>query len=515
MRPPALLPAFALAALLAGCAAVGPDYRRPDNPAPAAYAGSMPLAAGPVSRASADEADLSRWWTQFDDPVLQGLIDRALKDNLGLEAAASRIREARQQEILAGAAGQPTLGANASATHEHISKNAFPPGFQSLFGGGSSGGSSGGSGSAPVFALPGSGVSIYQLGFDASWEIDVFGGVRRAVESAHAQTEAAVWSRRDAEVTLAAEVASDYFQLRAAQRRIVVYQAEIERQQGLLTLINDRRRTGVATGLDIDRQQSQIADAAARLPPIQAEARAQVHALGVLVGRPPETLDAELATAAPLPVPPPVVPVGLPSDLLDRRPDVRRAERQLAAANARIGVATAELYPKFNLTGSAGLVSTALKTLLSSASRQYSGAAAIDWPILDGGRSRADIRIAGEQRRQAELAYRGAMLAALRDVEDALSRYAADQDQGQSLRQSLQASDRALTIARQSYQVGLVDFSDVLGAQAAVLNTQDQLAQNDAALCRDLASLYKALGGGWSAQDPTADSPVSSTRARP
>ena len=170
---------------------------------------------------------------------------------------------------------------------------------------------------------------------------------------------------------------------------------------------------------------------------------------------------------------------------------------------ALLAPAAAELYPKFTLTGQAGLVSTALQTLLSSGSRQYSGAAALDWPIFDGGRSRADIGVAREQRRQAELAYRGALLAALRDVEDALSRDAADQAQGQSLRESLQASDRTLTIARQSYQVGLVDFSDVLNAQAAVLNTQDQLAQNDAALRRDLASLYKALGGGWSEQGDT------------
>ena len=494
------------AALLVGCAAVGPNYHQPDNLAPTAFEGARALQAAPVSRVDTGEADLSRWWTQFDDPILQGLIDRAMAGNLDLEAAASRIREARQQEILAGAAGKPTLDANARATHEHISENAFPPGFESLFGGGW-GGQGGSGGSPPIFALPGSGISIYQLGFDASWEIDVFGGVRRAVESAHAQTEAAIWSRRDAEVTLAAEVANDYFQLRAAQRRIAVYNAEIERQRGLLTLINDRHQTGVATGLDIDRQQSQIADASARLPPLQAEASAQVHALGILIGQPPETLDAELTATAPLPAPPPVVPVGLPSDLLNRRPDVRRAERQLAAANAQIGAATSELYPKFTLTGSAGLVSTALKTLLSSASRQYSGAAAIDWPILDGGRSRADIRIAREQHRQAELAYRGAMLAALSDVEDSLSRYAADQTQGQSLRQSLDASQRALIIARQSYQVGLVDFSDVLGAQASVLNTQDQIAQNEAALCRDLASLYKALGGGWDARDPQADAP--------
>jgi len=485
------------AVLLAGCTAVGPNYHRPEIATPAAYEGV------PNNRLSADRGDLSQWWRQFDDPVLQGLVDRALAGNFDLEAAASRIRQARLQVILAGAAGLPTLNADPSATHEHISKNAFPPGFESLFGGGG-----GASSSPPVFALPGSGISIYQLGFDASWEIDVFGGVRRSVEAARADAEAAVWSHRAAEVTLAAEVASDYFELRAAQQRVAIYQAEITRQKGLLELISDRRKVQVATSLDTDRQQVQIADATARLPAVEADARVQVHALGVLLGQPPEALGAELAASAPPPPPPPVVPAGLPSDLLERRPDVRQAERQFAAANARIGVATAELYPKFTLTGSAGLVSTALSSLISSASRQYSGTAAINWPLLDGGRAHADIKVAREQARQAELAYRNATLMALKDVEDALTRYAADQAQGQSLRQSLEASQRALTISQQRYQVGLVDYSDVLNSEAGVLSAQDQIAQTDASLSRDLVSLYKALGGGWDAHDLEGEAPA-------
>jgi len=499
------LPLFASLGL-AGCAAVGPNYKAPELAPPAAYQGVAALASTPRTTVSDQQADLSRWWLQYRDPELQRLIERALKANLSLAEAASRIRQARYQEIVAGAPALPQVNADANASHQHISKNAFPPGFASLLGGGggsSSGGSSGGSGgssssSAPAFALPGSGVSLYQLGFDASWEIDVFGGVRRAVEAARAGAEAAVWSQRDAEVSLAAEVASAYFALRADQRRTAVYQAEVARQQGLYTLIRDRRTVGAATQLDTERQTNQIANAQARLPDLSSDAEVQIHALGVLLGQAPEDLAAELAPAAPIPSPPPAIPAGLPSDLLARRPDVRQAERNLAAASARIGVATAELYPEITINGSADLVSTSLKTLLRWSSRQYSIAGAVNWPLLDGGEAHADIAIAREQYAQALAAYRNALLTALRDVEDALSRCAADQAQGQSLAQSLQSARNTQTIAQQQYSVGLVDYSDVLNAQAAVLSAQDQIAQNDAALSRDTASLYKALGGGWS-----------------
>ncbi|HEY1619201.1 MAG TPA: efflux transporter outer membrane subunit, partial [Streptosporangiaceae bacterium] len=278
----------------------------------------------------------------------------------------------------------------------------------------------------------------------------------------------------------------------------------VARQQGLFTLIRDRRRAGVATSLDTERQTNQIAGAQARLPGLQSDAQVQIHALGVLLGEPPEDLAAELTPPVAPPAAPPVIPAGLPSDLLSRRPDVRQAERQLAAASARIGVATAERYPSITITGSADLVSTALKTLLEWSSRQYSIAGAVNWPLLNGGKTRADIGVAKEQYAQALAAYRNAVLVALRDVEDALSRCAADQAQGQSLDRALQSARNAETIARQEYAVGLVDYSDVLNGQAAVLTAEDQIAQNDAALSKDVASLYKAVGGGW---DP-AEAPV-------
>jgi NodT family efflux transporter outer membrane factor (OMF) lipoprotein len=509
MRRTALLAGSGAALALAGCAAVGPNYHRPEVPTPAAYQGAAALAQTARTRVTDQQQDLSRWWRGFDDPELQRLIQHALAANLDLAQAASRIREARYQVFLAGAPALPQVNADANASHEHISKNAFPPGFASLLGGGGTGGSSGSGGSSSsssgVFSLPGSGVSLFQLGFDASWEIDLFGGTRRAVEAAKASVEAQEWSRHAAQASLAAEVASAYFALRADQRRTAVYQAEVARQQGLFTLIRDRRRAGVATSLDTERQTNQIAGAEARLPALQSDAEVQIHALGVLLGEAPEDLAAELTPAIAQPAPPPVIPAGLPSDLLSRRPDVRQAERQLAAASARIGVATAELYPSITITGSADLVSTALKTLLEWSSRQYSIAGAVKWPLLDGGKARADIGMAREEYAQALAAYQGAVLAALRDVEDALSRCAADQAQGQSLARALQSSRNAETIARQEYAVGLVDYSDVLNGQAAVLTAEDQIAQNDAALSRDTASLYKALGGGW---DP-AEAPVS------
>jgi NodT family efflux transporter outer membrane factor (OMF) lipoprotein len=468
------------AALLAGCT-VGPNYSRPDIATPPAYGDAAQINAAPAS-----EAELSAWWTQFDDAELNALIARALANNLDLATAASRIRQSREQEIIAGAPGLPHVGANAAAVRLNSNPHEIP--LPAALSGG---------GPPPAISTP-THLNLYSLSFDATWELDLFGGVRRGVEAARANTEAALWQRRDGEVSLTAEVASEYFTLRAAQTRIVLLNDELKSQRETFGLIQARNRVGFVTRLDVNQQQTEVESTAAQLPDVQAQQRAALHALGVLLGQPPEALEAELSPAAALPTPPAALPAGLPSDLLRRRPDIRTAERQLAAANANIGVAVADLYPKFNLLGAAALASTKLDTLFDASSASSVGVGYITWPIFQGGRIRANIASSRAQRVQAYLAYQKAVLTALKDVEDALARCNADRAKLVSLQHTLDAAQSSLTIAQAQYRVGLVTFLNVLNAEDAVFKARDQLVQTEGQSAQDQASLFKALGGGWS-----------------
>ncbi len=480
-----------LAGLLAACT-VGPDTKPPDAAVPAHFAGTE----GPAQT----EVTIARWWVGFDDATLDDLVARALRDNLDLQTAASRIRAARQQEIVAGAAAWPSLSANAQLTHTHLSQNSLG----SLGGllGGAEAGKTGvaGAGSPFAFGLPGFDFNTYQLGFDASWELDLFGRTRRAVEAARDTTTASVWTARDTQVSLVAEVADTYLALRAAQRRLEINQQDLARQQALLAQIRTRAASGLATGLDVRQQETSVAATASALPPLSAEVDVRLHALGVLLGEPPESLLTALGTAPPPSAP--VIPAGLPADLLRRRPDIRAAERQLAAATANIGVAVADYYPDITLTASPALVSTALSNLLSWGSRNLSVGPGLSWTLFDGGKTKANVAIATEQQRQALLAYRKTVLTALQDVEDALTRCAADRTRQQDRARQTDSAREAAGLSRAQYSAGLVPLSTVLTTEAALLSAEDTAAQNDATTAQDEVALYKALGGGWSATDP-------------
>ena len=423
------------ALLLAGCT-VGPDYHPPQTPVPGRFVEAQ-LETG------ASAAELASWWSAFGDPDLDALVNRALAQNLEVETAAARIREARAQEIVAGAAALPQVDAQASATRQRISEHAIPvpPGA-----GGGTGGGTGG--------IPGSEFNSFRIGFDASWEIDLFGKTRRGVEAAQARTSAAIWNRRDLQVSIAAEVASAYLTLRTLQQRIANAEAELARQQRFEQLVAARARGGLVTGQDLEQQRSERQTAAAAIPPLEAQAKAQIHALGVLTGDAPEALIAELTPSRIIPPAPPQIPAGLPSDLLRRRPDIRAAERELAASTADIGVAVADLYPKFSLTAAPSLVSTALATLLSWGSRSYSVGTAVDWPIFNGGRTRGNIAVANAREEQALIAYRKTVLTSLQDVEDALSQTDGDRRQLTSLEDALGTAARAEDIARSRYRGG-------------------------------------------------------------
>ncbi|MBV8971448.1 MAG: efflux transporter outer membrane subunit [Sphingomonadaceae bacterium] len=493
-----LVLAVAVLAALSGCT-VGPNYATPDVPVPARFAEA------PAATASGEPP--ARWWAQLHDPVLDGLIDRALAGNLDLATAKTRIAGARAQEREARAAGLPTLDGSGSLNRIDFSKNA---GFSSLArqftaggggggsgGGSSGGGSTGGGSSGQGIALPGNGITTWSLGLDASWELDLFGGTRRQVEGARARVAAAEWNVRDLQVSVAAEVASDYLMLRSLQAQIAVAEVEIARQQRTLRLITARRQAGLVAELPERQQQLQLRDAAAALPQLQARARDEIHAIGVLTGDGADALSDTLTPAATIPQVAFDLPGGLPSDLLRRRPDIRAAERQLAAATADIGVAVADLYPKFNLMGMAQLISTNLATLFEHASLQTSGTAAVSLPIFDGGRRKGVVAERRAAADEALLTYKKTVLTAVQDVEDALADVQGEQRRNDELKRGVDQAERAERLALVSFNAGLTDFQPVLDAQGSLLTNRNALAQSDATLLTDLARLYKALGGGW------------------
>ena len=507
MRPRKLDPvlvAMAAGAMASACT-VGPNYRRPDLPTPAAYQEVGGKKQAPLSQplaAPVDEAQVQAWWKQFHDPVLDGLIARAMAGNLDLKTDIARIRQSREQEVISGAAGLPhaTLGANALQFNDNASSDALRS-LEQLGGGAAGGAASAAGGSG--FNAP-SRIANVATFTDATWEVDLFGRVRRGVEAARAGTEAAVWAKRDGQVSITAEVATDYLMLRELQVQVGIAYQEVARQKDTFTIISQQAETGFVTRLNVNQQQAQVQATIAAIPNLEAQARGQIHALGVLLGEAPEALTAELQPppADPkLPSPPEQLPVGLPSDLLRRRPDVREAERQLAQATATVGVNVAQLYPSFNIIALGALASPTGAHLFDLNNGVSAGVGLIQWPVFQGGQIRGQIRSARAQEDQAYYAYQRAILNALRDVEDSLARYQADQRRIEAQKASVDASSNSFTIARQQYETGMVTVLNVLQAQQTLLNAQNDLVQDQGQLAVDLASLYKALGGGWTADE--------------
>jgi NodT family efflux transporter outer membrane factor (OMF) lipoprotein len=476
----------AFAALLATAACtVGPNYREPKPEVPAAFAAPQPGPSAPV--------DLARWWTAFGDPELERLIATGLRNAPDLQTAASKVREARLQIIQARAQGLPEIGATGSGQYTRIKRvgGSDVGKLVDQVTGGRQGGAGGSSFAIPQYYATAS------AGFDASWELDLFGGVRRGVEAARAQAEAAEWDARDVRVSLAAEIASDYLEMRGYQEQARIAQAEADRQGRSLAILQHTAQVGLVPQGNAIRQRTQLAQAQAQVAPLEGQARTRMHALAVLVGEPPEALVDELAQARALPQVPPEIPPGLPIDLIRRRPDVRAAERRLAAATAQIGVAVADMYPKVALTATPMLSWLWLGKFFLGKSLQLTGQGQASFPIFDFGRRRAQVDIDREEREQAYIAWRQAVLGALRDVEDALVRVDTERTSNAQLRSGVADAQRALATVEAQYKVGLSDYTPVLDGQQTLLQTQNSLAQSDVRLRQDMASLYKALGGGW------------------
>jgi len=469
--------AFVALVMLAGGCAVGPNYQRPDTPVPPAWTEAQD--AGITARA----AELTHWWTAFDDAMLNSLVERAVQSNLDLRLAEARIREARAARGVAAAGAWPTADVSGSYSRNRASQNAL------------------GSPSQGAVAAPSSGAdldqSLYRTGFDASWEIDVFGGVRRSVEAADARIEASVEDRRDTLVTLLGDVGKNYIDLRGFQRRLTVARANLKAQQETLDLTKVRFQAGLANDLDVAQAEAQVNTTAAQIPTLESSLKQATHRLGVLLGLEPGALWSELSNEAPIPALPSEVLAGLPSELLRRRPDIRRAERQLAAATAEIGAATADLFPKFSLTGAAGLQSVSASDWFTGRSRFWSIGPTVSWTIFDAGRIRANIEIRNAQQEQALRQYEKAILTALEDVENSLVNYSREQARYRSLVDAVAANRRAVEMANELYVRGLNDFLNVLDTQRSLLLSENDLAQSEATMASNLVALYKALGGGW------------------
>ncbi|WP_343829807.1 efflux transporter outer membrane subunit [Brevundimonas olei] len=470
LAAPVMLPV-----LLAACMA-GPNYSEPTLATPAAFSHGEPT--GQPAPA---------WWRTFHDPMLDRLVDEARASNLDLRQATLRVEEARHQARIVGAATAPTISADAQGGYTRLSKTTS---IAALLG------ESGTPGSEPIGA-PGTAFETYQTGFDASWELDLFGAGRRALEAADARTASAVWTRRDAEIILTAEVARAYLDYRALDQRIAVADALQEVRDDALLFHQIRRRHGLTSTLDERSAERDRASIAAAREDLVAQRTAQAHALAVLLARPPMALINDLAETQAAPTAPAVIPVGLPSDLLRRRPDVRAAERNLAAATAEIGVAVADLYPSISLTGAIHLVSGSLSTLISSDSLQPTAGAALMLPLFDGGRRRATVDLRQTQAQEALLAYQGAVLIALKDVEDALSRLEADRVREEQIRAAESAARDQWTTLQAQQNAGLATALDLLAARASFLDASDARIQAQGAVDLDVVALFKALGGGW------------------
>ena len=339
--------------------------------------------------------------------------------------------------------------------------------------------------------------NFYQAGFDAGWKIDFFGGQRRNVESANAGVQASIEGISDAQVTIAAEVALNYVQLRGYQQQIVIAQKNLKSQQDTARITRQKAHTGFECELDIANADANVASTEAQIPVFETEARQSIYALSVLLARPPADLLEQLTPTGNVPGVPAQVPAGLPSDLLRRRPDIRQAEAQIHAATAQIGVATADLFPKVSLTGAVGWQTNLASTLLGATSQSYSFGPSVSWALFQGGAIVSNIRVQEALRDQAFITYRKTVLGALQEVENALIAFAKEQEHYKSLKDSVDANGKAADLSLKLYSEGLLDFLNVLVAQRSLYAAENALVQSNYSISTDLITLYKALGGGW------------------
>lgn len=455
---------------LTGCAAVGPNYIPPQTKTPPAW--NSPLQGGLMFEP--DSRQLAAWWKTLNDPELSRLIDRAATRNQDLKKAQARIREARARRGLNQTDLYPVVDASSSVSRNRSSSET---------GGGTT-------------------RDLFSAGLDASWEIDLFGGVRRSIEAADADLQAAGEDLHDALVSLTAEVALNYLDLRIGQARLAVTEESLKTQEESHNLALWRYQAGLGDELAVQQAYYNLESARAQIPDLQTSIAEAKNRLAFLLGEAPGTVHAELEKTQPIPAVPQEVAIGVPADILRQRPDVRRAERQLASQTARIGVATAELYPKLKLSGAIGVDALTFRGLFNTGSASSSGAAGLSWRIFDAGALRQNIEIQSALQEQYLIAYESAVLAALAEAENAILAYAQEQKKRRSLGEAVRWAEGAAELAQIKYRTGLSDFTTVLETERSLLSFRNQLVQSEGAVVVNLVRLYKALGGGWAAEMP-------------
>ena len=464
-RQRALALMLGAATVLSACASLAPPAADlPATPVPANWSG--PTAGGPSATA------LAGWWQRFNDPTLTGLVTQALQANTSVKSAQAALLQARAQRDVQSASAGPSLSASGSAQRSQ-------------------------SGSA-------SGTNRFQAGFDASWEPDVFGGNRAAVNASDADARAAETSLGDVQVSLAAEVAAGYIELRGLQTRLAIAQSNLALQTETLQITRWRAQAGLASSLDLEQAVASTEQTRAQIPALQTSVTQSLHALAVLTGQAPGALQATLGAPAAIPATPADLALAFPAETLRQRPDVRTAEHRISAALARVAAADAARYPSFRLGGSLGLSALTLGTLTDGASVVRSLLASVSAPLFDGGAAQAQVRSQEAALEQARLGYQSTVLTALKDVEDALVALRGDAERLERLQAAATAAASAELLARQRYQSGLIDFRTVLDTQRSLLSAQDSVASTQATLSADHVRLYKALGGGWSPDADTA-----------
>ena len=454
-------------ALLAGCVVaiagctVGPNYKPPEPNVPAEWV-------GPRIGAEGQSQELVNWWTKFGDPNLTSLIERAVQSNLDLKVAESRIQQARATRGMVSAGFWPIANLTGAGTRSRSAQGTVS--------------------------------NLYQAGLDSSWELDIFGGTRRNIEAADADLLAAVETRQDALVTLTAEVALNYIDLRGFQRQIFIAKENLQAQKHTADVTRQKFQGGFVSALDVANADAQVATTSSQIPPLEQSARQTIYNISILLGLEPAALVQELSPESSIPPAPPEVPIGIPSDLLRRRPDIRRAEAQIHAATARIGVATADLFPSLSLSASAGFSSNQLDSLINWHKRLWSIGPSVDWRIFDAGRIGYNIKLQKALREETLLTYQQAVLTALQEVENSLIASAKEQEHRDAIIKAVAANRKAVALSTQLYAEGQTDFLNVLNAQRSLYASEDALVQSTRTVSTNLVALYKALGGGWSEQ---------------
>lgn len=455
--------------LFTGGCTVGPDYTRTEPNLPGQWSvADLAEAANPT--------ELGRWWTTFDDALLTMLIERADTGNLDLKVSLARIDQSRALRRYAGGENAPTVDATGSYTRARVSENG-PYAPQD--------------GSSPEAT------SLYSAGFDAGWELDLFGRIRRSVESAQAALEQSIEDYRNVRVSLYAEVARNYIELRTAQVRTQYALSNIDIQRKTLELTQNRFDAEIAPELDVSQARLNLANTESEIPLLRIAESAAINRLSVLVGATPQVLREELTSPSGLPQVRTMPTAGLPAELLRQRPDIRSAERALAAQTARIGIAQSQLYPSFSLRGVLVLEATQFSNMGDLSSYAYSFGPGLRWNLFDGNRVRSLVTVEEAKTRQLAAAYEASVLRAIEEVENSMVGYVQQNERVAALQRSVDAAQKSVAMVETLYRSGLTDFQNVLDSQRSLFTQQDRLAVSEGLILQQVVGLYKALGGGW------------------